>query len=582
MGNRLRSFWLFVLLALLAATPPVWAQPPPGGPPPDPALQGRIMRMRGLLESRRGAVSPEQYEQAVRYDRMSLEALTRGDKDKAMRSLDAGIALLSPDGSAGAGPPPGGPPPGALAGSPGGAGSPPPSGPPPGAPSGPPPRPPFPGAAVDTPPRPADPATLAASPFGLHPASTGGTYPFALANAAGVRWTREPLYILWELVQRDPAVASYDFTPFDRTMAAAPPGMRFLWNITTARPDTMKTGSAHVARDSYLPTRPDAYAAFVRATVARYGLQGQNGRAPVKYWQVDNEPAPFKGKGYAELVRLTAKAIKAADPTAKVVLGGVAGFAPASAYIKGFDEIFRPYLRELGGKGFDVLDLHWFGNASGDYKDLGPVIAHVRKALAEAGYPSDMEIWVTETGTYSGSPKPVRELGDVAYASQTEAQQAADLVRRYVYALRLGVRKIFWAFGLVEGFQNDGGFFDYTGLVRPDGRTKPAYQAYGIMTRLLEGTSPVPRVLAETAGGLHLYAFDRPGGRPVLVAWSDAAVPGVAEVPFAAGAARITRAVGDANGSPLVGVAPAQGGVVRVDLSQGPVFIEEQAAVGAP
>ena len=567
----LRWTILAAVLLLLAPGARAWAQPA-GEPAPDPNLQERVMRIRSLLDSSRGVVSPKDYEEAVRYDRMSLEALTRGEKDQALRLLDAAIALLAP--SAAAAPqtsfPAGGQPlpPGAAPGG-WGAGAPPPGAGPPGE---------APRAVItsDIAPRPAAAATLWNSPFGVHPASVPGPYPYAFANDMGVRWTREPLYILWEAVQRDPSVASYDFAPFDRIMAAAPPGMLFLWNIAAALPDSMKQGSAHVAKGSYYPTNPEAYAAFVRATVARYGGKGANGRMPVKYWQVDNEPAPFKGSGYADLLRLTARSIKQADPSAKVVIGGVAGFAPAAAYIKGFDAVYRPYLQELGGKGFDVFDLHWFGDAVGDYQDLGPVVAHVRQALAEAGFSPDTELWMTEMGTYSGAPKPVAELGGRAFGPQTEAQQAADLVRRYVYALRLGVRKIFWAYGLQEGFRHDDGFFDHTGLLRPDGGKKQAYSAYRLMTRMLEGAHLPPRVLLEEHGGAHAYAFARPDGKTVVAAWSDAAAPGMRAIPFAGRAARVSRVAVAAQGREDSFAVPVRSGAVNVDLGQGPVFIEAQ------
>lgn len=575
MLRHLRWSVLLVALAVLGSGAAVWPQPP-GGVAHDANLQGRVMRIRSLLETARGVVSTQDYEQAARYDKQSLEALTRGDKAQALRLLDAGIALLAPAG-AGAraiGLPPGegaAPPPAAAGGfaAPAGPSDLGPSGGPPGG---------APQAVVssDIAARPAAPATRWNSPFGVHPASVPGPYPYAFANDMGVRWTREPLYIMWEAVQRDPSQASYDFTPFDRIMASAPPGMLFLWNLTTAPPDAMQRGSAHVAKGSYFPTRPEAYAAFVRATVARYGGKGAGGREPVKYWQVDNEPAPFKGSRYADLVRLTSQAVKAADPAAKVVLGGTAGFAPASDYIKGFDQVFRPYLHELRSGDFDVFDLHWFGDATGDYKGLGPVTAHVRQALVEAGFSPDTELWVTETGTYSGSPKAIGGLGNRTFGPQTEAQQAADLVRRHVYALRLGVRKIFWAYGLLEGFKHDGGFFDHTGVLRQDGGKKPAYYTYRLMTKFLEGAKLPPRVVLEEQDGANAYAFERPGGKTVVAAWSDAASPGWKAIPVAGRVARVTRAVTDAPGEVVSFTAPVVSGAVTVDLAQGPVFIEEQ------
>ena len=69
-------------------------------------------------------------------------------------------------------------------------------------------------------------------------------------------------------------------------------------------------------------------------------------REPIKYWQVDNEP-PHGLRDYAGFLKITYRAIKEADPEAKVIIGGVPGMPPVSTYLEVFDEFYLPILDEL-------------------------------------------------------------------------------------------------------------------------------------------------------------------------------------------------------------------------------------------
>jgi hypothetical protein len=271
----------------------------------------------------------------------------------------------------------------------------------------------------------------------------------------------------------------------------------------------------------------EAYLSFVRTMVRRY--DGRQGRR-VSHWQFENEPdfsrAPRDWEGFAHLQALTYQAIKEIDPQATVLMAGLTVNAQLGAYRR----FFEPALARLGGGSLDVFDLHHFGPAEA-WRELPEIYAQVRRGLDALGY-AHAPIWMTECGTYSG--QPTRGL----HAFQSEREQAASLVKRLTLALNLGVAKVFWAWGVMEGFQGDDSFFDHTGLVY-DGRgrgdpgrgvRKLAYHSLRRLDCLLGGQ-------VQSLGRLELgprvvglaFLVD---GRRVSVLWADLPVrppaPGLA------------------------------------------------------
>ena len=152
------------------------------------------------------------------------------------------------------------------------------------------------------------------------------------------------------------------------------------------------------------------YQRWVRAVVERYDGDGVDDMpgltAPIKIWQVDNEP-PRRREGYADLVRITSQAVKEADPTAKVLIGGLE--IPFDDYRERiYEQEQLPILQELRGKGIDILDLHWFGHLDESGK-LPKAIERVRSDLKQCGF-ENTAIWFTEMGTYSEIPATIRNI----------------------------------------------------------------------------------------------------------------------------------------------------------------------------
>lgn len=355
------------------------------------------------------------------------------------------------------------------------------------------------------------------SPFGFHPASVGDRYDDA--GKIGVDWDRGGLYLMWILCQKDPSKAGYDWKMFDDYFKKLPEEMRPLKNITPAHPEMARRGdvdvSKHLDGGSYRPADEAAYAAWVRAAVERYDGDGADDmpglKVAAKHWQVDNEP-PRGREGYADLVRITAKAIKEADPEATVLIGGLMQLPLGRLGTQAYEREYLPILKELNGEGFDIFDMHWFGNV-GEWKEFPGVLARVKQDLKQSGF-GDAPIWITEMGTYCNQPRSMPR--------QTEREQAAEMVKRHVVALHGGVEKVFWAWGMVEGFgeTGDNDFFDNTGFVYdgkgPDdpgrGVRKVVYWSYRQMTGLLRSWDGKPPEKLDAGEGVHAYRFGFDGG----------------------------------------------------------------------
>jgi hypothetical protein len=363
------------------------------------------------------------------------------------------------------------------------------------------------------------------SPFGFHTARmiptslTGKPKPqnpdtinfYEDAQTIGVAWERPGLYCHWIIIQptkTDIENNVYHWELNDIHYTHIPESICILGNIglpERVHPDTWE-----------LTESEKDYITFVKAVVERYDGDGKNDmpdlKNPILYWQVENEPDLHSAdwKGYANIQKITYQAIKEACPECTVICGGMSGGG-----IRVFEKFYRPILKELNGKYIDIFDFHWYGNAFGDYKEVKPVYETIQTALHEYGYSAD--IWITEMGTYSGTP--------FKWNPQTEADQARDVIKRYIYSLAIGVKKVFWAWGLQEGFKHDNGFFDHTGFVydgeHPDdfgrGQKKLSYYTFKKMTEILHGFNQISLEINQEIYRVTMLK----DGTPVYCVWWD-------------------------------------------------------------
>jgi hypothetical protein len=283
----------------------------------------------------------------------------------------------------------------------------------------------------------AAPAALGeARPFGLntHIASRYGDcatleVPADVIAGAGVGWAREdfqfsyiaptpdPAYWRWECVERSVELLSARGVAVLGVLGGPVPG----WSVGEAG-----------GPDSRRPPDIAAFASFAGAAAARFA-----GR--VRAWQIWNEPdnplywAPTPDPAaYAALLQAAARAIRAADPHAQILSGGLVSPDPARGFLEA--------LHAAGAwQSFDVVAVNPYADPwSPEDGQIGAMGVGAVKALVERLGPKP--IWATEFGWSSGPADRTREAG----ASIDEQAQADFLVRSAVLVRAAGAERVFW------------------------------------------------------------------------------------------------------------------------------------------
>ncbi len=266
------------------------------------------------------------------------------------------------------------------------------------------------------------------------------------------------------------------------------------------------------------------------AAIVGYFTSGPGAKeigGPSRYWQVGNEEnggwsTSCPPEEYARRVAIIAAGIKRACPDCAVVMGGLLD-GPGMG-----DMALEPYLSRFlaagGGDWIDIYAFHYYGLArpsprlpqAQNYRSAEEIVAEMRRALAGSGYAA-APIWCTETSTYSG------KVGEIP---QSEEEQAADLVKRFVLLHALGVEKAFWTYLVEPRYEGTGeGFFDQAGLIydgfgpfdRGKGVKKLAFFAYRELAARLDGA----RLLSRwEAAGVSWFRFRGEQG-PFSIVWQD-------------------------------------------------------------
>src|SRR5262245_13502549 len=262
-------------------------------------------------------------------------------------------------------------------------------------------------------------------------------------------------------------------------------------------------GTPHwlAGRESNLPIsnarQRQAWSAFARAAVQRYGTRGQfwaeHGpgsaepvpRNPVRLWQVWNEQnfhfftTPASPGRYARLLRITRPAIKGTDGRAQIILGGLFG-NPRPRPPRGMNSaVFLQRLYRVRGirSLFDGVALHPY---AANVRVLRRLTQRLRRVMV-ANRDRRTGLFITEMGW--GSQRNPRE---VAFEVGLRPQ-ARELRRAYLYLIRnrgrLNIRQVSWfSWKDVAGSCN---FCDSVGLFRRGAafRPKPAWHSFTAIAR---------------------------------------------------------------------------------------------------
>ena len=302
----------------------------------------------------------------------------------------------------------------------------------------------------------------------------------SLMENAYVGYTREEFD--WNRIE--PRNNYYDWAKFDQAVEITQARNVDLIGklVYTARwASSAPAGTANADIPYYPPASMTEYEEYIRAVVGRY-------KDRVDVWEVWNEPnlalywkPTPNAAAYTKLLKVAYTAIKDLDPSAKVILGGVAGFN-------------EPYMAALAAAGahnyYDALGIHTYvaGAPEAGITDTWLNAAQAYLARVSPG----KEIWITEVGWSA--------CGTTCTGGVTEAEQADYLARAYLYYVARGIRNVAW-FSLME-FGTSGSRLDNFGIVERAGRQKPAYTALvnagaalyqtvsgGVLSPTVDGTS---------------------------------------------------------------------------------------------
>jgi O-antigen ligase len=316
----------------------------------------------------------------------------------------------------------------------------------------------------------------------------------ALARIAGggFVWVRQSFY--WSEIEPQPG--RFDWAVADRILAALArhPGLR----LVAALDD--KGGIT-----APLPP-PDSgrFAKFAGAFAARYGAQ-------VDYYQVWDEPnlaahwggGPVNPPAYADLLARTARAIREADPSARILLAGLAPTVETGPQnlsdVRYLEQLYQagaaPYFDIVAGKpyGFDTGP----GDRRADEAVLNFsrlfLLREVMERHGDAGKP----VWASHWG-WNALPGAEHAEGRPGWTGapsiwgQTDEATQAD---RTVAALRRARAEWPWVGALIlDHFQPfaepDDPRWGFA-LVGPDGAARPVYDAVAGWAAALPDAAPV-------------------------------------------------------------------------------------------
>jgi hypothetical protein len=311
-----------------------------------------------------------------------------------------------------------------------------------------------------------DPYSHSDSLFGMNHA-----YPWPelldLSKQIGLCWFRD-----WSLKWHDvePEKGRFDFTgadaQIDRVLARDLRVLPLLpfpssnWS-SSAGPDTSATDSdaAILERIACMPRNLENFSAYVSHTVQHY--QGR-----LKVWEILNEPIytsyalprtkGYQVKDYVRLLEMAYKAVKTADPSARVI-GGIAG---------GPDTCTREFVEAGGLEWVDALNLHVYPGQTlpGAYEEP---LRQLRERMRAAK--KDKPIWFTEGAYYADDDKPFEPFSEWLSPADSEIEAAENQVKLNTLLLAYGTEKIIYHSGTPGSLNNEslsGIFFEWAGEPR--------------------------------------------------------------------------------------------------------------------
>ncbi len=302
-------------------------------------------------------------------------------------------------------------------------------------------------------------------------------------SALGVKWVRWD--VDWNVVQPNSA-AVYEWDSIDRVQATADRYSIQSLAILTYTPPWARSGACkgdpHCA-----PADVAAYGRFAGTAAARY-------KGRIDNWEVWNEPNfTFFWKpqpnvtAYAALLRQAYGEIKASNPNATVLSGGLAASGDEDDGSLSPITFMQGIYTQKSNTSLDAVSLHPYTfPAMPSYKawwNRWQQIDPIRSLMVQNG-DSGKKIWLTEFGAPTGGPGvgyTANQLNDFKYGKdymQEAAQQTLMQEALQGYWDREAWMGPFFWYSLKDESQNTGDPENFFGLLRYDGSKKPAYTTF--------------------------------------------------------------------------------------------------------
>ncbi|MDT5312928.1 MAG: polysaccharide biosynthesis protein PslG [Mycobacterium sp.] len=320
---------------------------------------------------------------------------------------------------------------------------------------------------------------------GLLPAMTDGQLGQALDDAVevGASWIR--LDLSWADVQPT-SPQTYVWDRYDHVFAEA--RRRHLQTLPVLVDPPAWARLPGCSAIHCGPADPSQFATFAAAAAARFA------QIDIHTWEVWNEPnsalfwqPTVDPPAYLRLLQASTKAIRAADPKAFVLMGGLNTGRTADGNLSAAD--FLAQTQDSPLRLVDALSVHPYtfpypasrlGPWMTPWAQADSGLPYLRQLLAQAGTPN-LPIWITEYGAPTGGPKGVWD-GSPDSLSQspdhvTESQQAiiaSDSVA--TAASEPAIHALFWYTDRDVPTPVDSSEA-YFGLRRADGSKKAAFDA---------------------------------------------------------------------------------------------------------
>jgi len=368
------------------------------------------------------------------------------------------------------------------------------------------------------------------------------------------------VYIDWNFIQPTEGGA-YSWTWYDSRLSQLnAAGLGLIATVTNAPTWAVDT----LDPCAYIITEVDAYYQFLEALVDHYPY--------IKTWEILNEPDAvpgyrcgsgvmnygYAGAQYASLLQGAYTRIKAMDPSATVIMGGMAydHFVDEDPVNNKFNRYFLDAVLDAGGAPYmDGVNYHYFHDFVDSWEgwitaiddptcegaikvdeggdtlyyswgfDITAKASHVAERLRVCHNVTKPQ-WLTEIGHHGINPASI----DPSRTDDTLENQARYVFTVHARGFATGAENITWyALKIVPtltGYDHQGLLYDERdGLL--ENEPKPAYFAYQTMTRELGNYryeqwvtfDPRTRPAAEAYQFKHLAGAA--AGNPKLVAWSN-------------------------------------------------------------